>query len=412
MKTIAEKILSMKSGRDARAGDVVVCDVDWVIGTDASSPMAIDYFEQMGGTSVFDPERVVFALDHYASGPAADRFHGRVRDFAARTGAGVFGAGEGISHQIMIERGRVRPGQLVVGADSHTVTCGALNLFAAGVGSSELAAAMLTGQLWFRVPETIRITLHGDRPSGLSAKDIALALVGDVGGEGANYQAVEFRGPALSALSLEDRLVVSNLAVEMGAKAAMFPFDARTAEYLGGRGDQAQANTHVAPDAGAHYVRDIRLDLGSLSPRVAKPQQPDQVVPLALVAGTPVQMVFIGTYARRPRGGFPRRARGPRPLGRPHRARRATGAHAGIARGGTPIARRRNTRAIRGTRCRPDHARLRRLLWHERRDPRRRVDGDLDREPELQGAHGESHRPDLSRVAGRVRRGRREGSAG
>jgi 3-isopropylmalate/(R)-2-methylmalate dehydratase large subunit len=295
MKTIAEKILSMKSGRDARAGDVVVCDVDWVIGTDASAPMAIDYFEQMGGTSVFDPERVVFALDHYASGPAADRFHGRVRDFAGRTGAGVFGAGEGISHQIMIERGLVRPGQLVVGADSHTVTCGALNLFAAGVGSSELAAAMFTGQLWFRVPESIRILLHGDRPSGLSAKDIALALVGEVGGEGANYQAVEFHGSSLSALSLEDRLVMSNLAVEMGAKAAMFPFDARTAEYLGERKARAQADTHVAPDDGAHYVRDIRLDLGSLSPRVAKPHQPDHVVPLALVAGTPVQMVFIGT---------------------------------------------------------------------------------------------------------------------
>jgi 3-isopropylmalate/(R)-2-methylmalate dehydratase large subunit len=295
MKTIAEKILSMKSGRDARAGDVVVCDVDWVIGTDASAPMAIDYFEQMGGTSVFDPAQVVFALDHYASGPAADRFHGRVRDFAARTGAGVFGVGEGISHQIMIERGLVRPGQLVVGADSHTVTCGALNLFATGVGSSELAAAMLTGQLWFRVPESIRVMLSGDRPVTVSAKDIALALVGEIGGEGANYQAVEFDGPALASLSLEDRLVVSNLAVEMGAKAAMFPFDARTSEYLDARKPPLQPDAPVAPDAGARYAREIRLDLATLSPRIAKPHQPDHVVALALAAGTPVHMVFVGT---------------------------------------------------------------------------------------------------------------------
>jgi 3-isopropylmalate/(R)-2-methylmalate dehydratase large subunit len=295
MKTIAEKILSAKAGRDAHAGDVVVCDVDWVIGTDASAPMAIDYFEQMGGTSVFDPARVVFALDHYTSGPAAARFHSRVRDFAARTRAGVFEAGEGISHQIMIERGLVRPGQLVVGADSHTVTCGALNLFATGVGSSELAAAMLTGQLWFRVPESIRVTLFGNRPAGVSAKDVALALVGEVGGDGANYQAVEFDGPALASLSLEDRLVVSNLAVEMGAKAAMFPYDARTAEYLDARNLMAGTDAPVAPDPDARYVREIRLDLGSLSPRIAKPHQPDHVVPLALVAGTPVHMVFVGT---------------------------------------------------------------------------------------------------------------------
>jgi 3-isopropylmalate/(R)-2-methylmalate dehydratase large subunit len=295
MKTIAEKILSAKSGRDAHGGDVVVCDVDWVIGTDASAPMAIDYFEQMGGTAVFDPARVVFALDHYASGAAADRFHGRVRDFAARTGAHVFEAGEGISHQIMVERGLVRPGQLIVGADSHTVTCGALNLFATGVGSSELAAAMLTGQLWFRVPESIRVRLVGDRPAGVSAKDIALSLVGEVGGDGANYQAVEFDGPALAALSLEDRLVVSNLAVEMGAKAAMFPYDARTTEYLDARNPLSRTDTPVASDADARYVREMRVDLGSLSPRIAKPHQPDHVVPLSLVAGTPVHMVFIGT---------------------------------------------------------------------------------------------------------------------
>lgn len=288
-QTIAEKILSAKSGRTTFAGDLVVCNVDWVIGTDASAPMAIDYFEQMGGTSVFDPARIVFALDHYASGPHAARFHDRVHVFAKRTGVGVFEAGEGISHQIMVERGHVRPGQLVVGADSHTVTCGALTAFATGVGSSELAAAMLTGQLWFRVPESIRVIFTGRRPPGVSAKDIALALVGDVGGEGANYQAIEFDGPALASLSLEDRLVISNLAVEMGAKAAIFPFDRRTEEYLRG------SSSPVAPDPGARYAREIVLDVSALSPRIARPHRPESVVPLAEVAGTAVQMVFVGT---------------------------------------------------------------------------------------------------------------------
>src|SRR5579862_1518768 len=233
-QTIAEKILSSKSGRAVRAGELTVCDVDWIVGTDASAPMAIDYFERMGGTSVVDPARVVFSLDHYdpASRPNTATFHERVRSFADRTGVRVFGAGEGISHQILIERALVRPGQLLVGADSHSVTCGALNACAVGVGSSELAAAMLTGQLWFRVPESVRVTLTGIRPSGLSAKDIALTLVGQFGGDGANYQALEFDGSAIASLSMDDRMVIASLTVEMGAKAAMFPFDDVAAAYV------------------------------------------------------------------------------------------------------------------------------------------------------------------------------------
>ena len=176
-QTISEKILSAKSGGDARAGDIVVCDVDLVIGTDASSPMAIDYFEKMGGRRLFDPGRVVFSLDHYSPPSTAKTaaFHDRVRAFAAMHGADVLEVGDGISHQIVAERGRVLPGDLVIGADSHTVTCGALDLFATGVGSSDLAAAMISGRIWLRVPETIKITLTGTRPLGLAAKDVALA---------------------------------------------------------------------------------------------------------------------------------------------------------------------------------------------------------------------------------------------
>ncbi len=294
-KTISEKILSAKSGTDVRAGDVVFCDVDRVIGTDASAPMAIDYFERMGGERLFDPARVLFAMDHY-SPPTSKKpaeFHERMRDFSRRFGAEVHEVGEGISFQIATELGRVLPGDLVIGADSHTVTCGALNLFATGVGSSDLAAAMITGQVWLRVPSTIKVVLNGERVAGIGAKDIALTLVQLLGPEGANYQTLEFEGPAIAALTLEDRLVVSNLAVETGAKAAIFPCDAATDNYLSAR--TTNKGSAVSADAGAQYSRVVTIDLGVITPQVALPHAPDNVQSLEQSEGTPVQMVFIGT---------------------------------------------------------------------------------------------------------------------
>jgi 3-isopropylmalate/(R)-2-methylmalate dehydratase large subunit len=294
-RTISEKILGAHAGRDVRAGDVVVCEPDLIVGTDASAPMAIDYFEAMGGASVFDPARVVFSLDHYAPPtlPATQGFHARLRKFAECHRIEVFGRGEGISHQVIVERGRARPGMLIAGADSHTVTCGALNLFATGVGSSDLAAAMITGTIWFRVPETIRVALTGERPAGLAAKDVALVLIGTLGTDGADYRALEFAGAALETFPLEDRLVLSSLAVEAGAKAAIFPCDALTTSYLAGR--TTEALEPVASDPGARIEREIRIDLSALSPRVARPHSPNDVVEVGAVVGTSVQMAFIGT---------------------------------------------------------------------------------------------------------------------
>ena len=294
-RTISEKILSAKAGREVLAGEIAVCTVDRVLGTDASSPMAIDYFEQMGGERLFDPSRVLFAFDHYAPPASATTvaFHDRVRAFAARHGAEVCEVGEGISFQLLAERGGALPGSLVVGADSHTVTAGALNLFATGVGSSDLAAAMLTGQIWLRVPESIKVTLAGSRPADVSAKDIALALVKAVGPEGANYRALEFHGSTLGALSLEDRMVICNLCVETGAKAAIFPWDDATRGYLAGR--RAAPGEPVAADQHAGYAGELTLDLSRLSPRVALPHAPDNVVPIEDAGGIPVHMVFLGT---------------------------------------------------------------------------------------------------------------------
>jgi 3-isopropylmalate/(R)-2-methylmalate dehydratase large subunit len=294
-RTISEKILSVAAGTDARAGDVVVCAVDLVIGTDASGPMAIDYYERMGGTSVFDPSKIVFALDHYAppSTPKTAAFHDRVRAFTSSFGIELYDVGVGISHQVVSERGRALPGSLIVGADSHTVTCGALNLFATGVGSSDLAAAMITGRIWLRVPETIKVTLSGARPPALSAKDLGLALIATLGAEGANYRALEFHGPGVGQLTLDDRFVLANLAVESGAKAAIFPSDAATSTYLAGR--TTSPVTPVAPDAAASYEREIVLELDAIGPGVAVPHDPTDVVPIEQVAGTRVDMVFLGT---------------------------------------------------------------------------------------------------------------------
>jgi 3-isopropylmalate/(R)-2-methylmalate dehydratase large subunit len=292
--TISEKILSAHAGSTVRAGEIAICSVDLLLGTDGSGPMAIDYFEQMRGERLHHPRRVFFSLDHY-SPPTTDgtrAFHERIRAFATRHGATVFEVGEGISHQVVVERGLVAAGDLVIGADSHTVMCGALNCFAIGVGSSDLAAAMKTGRIWLRVPETVLVRLEGERQPGVSAKDAALALVALLGSDGANYQAIEFAGD-LAGLSLEDRLVVSSLAVEGGAKAAIFPYDGITSAYVRERG--GDRGTAVSADPGARYAREMVIDLARLTPRVARPHAPDNVVDVDDASGIPVQMVFIGT---------------------------------------------------------------------------------------------------------------------
>jgi 3-isopropylmalate/(R)-2-methylmalate dehydratase large subunit len=291
-KTISEKILSAKSGRDARAGEVVICRVDCALGTDGSTPMALDYFEAMGGARVHDASRIVFALDHYAPAPSRQTalLHQRMRDFAARHGILLWDVGEGIGHQLVVEKGRALPGGLAVGADSHAVTYGALNTFATGIGSSDLAAIFISGEIWLRVPESIRVTLTGELPRGVYPKDVALALAKELGADGANYQALEFAGEGIASLELEDRLVIANLSVEMGAKNGIFPADEKTFTYLGGaRGEP------VTADRDARYSREIRIALDRLTPMVALPHQPDHGVAAGETARVPVQMVYLGT---------------------------------------------------------------------------------------------------------------------
>jgi 3-isopropylmalate/(R)-2-methylmalate dehydratase large subunit len=294
-KTISEKILSSKSAQDARAGDLVICKVDCALGTDGSVPMALDYFSAMGGRAPRDPASLVFALDHYVppSSPETLELHRVTREFAERHGIELHGAGEGVGHQLIVETGRALPGSLAVGADSHAVTYGALNCFATGIGSSDLAAVMLCGAIWLRVPASIKIELTGRLGHGVYPKDIALALAGRLGADGAAYQALEFCGPGVGTLALEDRLVLSNLSVEMGAKNGVFPADAVTDAYLKGRTQRHYEA--VRADEDAIYARSVTIDLAALTPNIALPHLVDQVVPVGEAAGTKVQMVYLGT---------------------------------------------------------------------------------------------------------------------
>jgi len=294
-KTISEKILSAKSGTDARAGDVVVCKVDCALGTDGSTPMAIDYFNAMGGKNISDPKRIVFALDHYApaSSPATKKLHERMRKFATEHGILLWDVGEGIGHQLIVESGRAIPGSLVVGADSHAVTYGALNCFGTGIGSSDLAAIMISGRIWLRVPETIRVTLTGELPRDVFPKDVALHLAKELGADGASYQAIEYCGKGIESLDLEDRLVLSNLTVEMGGKNGVFPADNETIDYLKDR--TSDSFSPVSSDASAQYSREITIELNQLTPQIALPHLVDQVVDVSDSTGTRVQMVYLGT---------------------------------------------------------------------------------------------------------------------
>src|SRR5580658_910253 len=296
-QTISEKILSAKSGKRAYAGDVVICPVDCALGTDGSTPMAIDYFEAMGGARVLNPSTIVFALDHYAPAPSRHtaQLHQRMRDFAATHGILLWDVGEGIGHQLVVETGRAHPGGLAVGADSHAVMYGALNAFATGIGSSDLAAIFISGKIWLRVPESIRVTLTGRLQAGVYPKDIALALAKQLGADGAAYRALEFDGPGAAALDLEDRLVLSNLSVEMGAKNGIFAADEKTFAYLAGVPGELKMAEPQTPDTGARYCREVEIDLDRLTPQIALPHSVDRVMDLRGCPATTVQMVYLGT---------------------------------------------------------------------------------------------------------------------
>lgn len=278
--TATQKIFARHTGRGSvAAGELITADVDLVLGNDITSPVAIKEMKK-AGERVKYPDKVVLVLDHFV--PAKDIKSAEqcktVRDFAAEQGIRHFyDVGRaGVEHALLPELGLIRPGMLVIGADSHTCTYGALGCVSTGVGSTDMAAAMLTGKLWFRVPEAVKIVLTGSLKRFVTGKDVILTLIGMLGVDGATYKSLEFFGN-VSALSVDDRLTIANMAVECGAKNAFFPVDEAAAEYLRSRGAEYDAGDVVLPDADAEYGRTIELDLSSVMPAVAFPHLPSNV---------------------------------------------------------------------------------------------------------------------------------------
>ncbi|MGQ9622208.1 MAG: 3-isopropylmalate dehydratase large subunit [Candidatus Caldatribacteriaceae bacterium] len=294
-KTMAEKIFERKAGRPVRPGEIVVASVDWAMGQDGTTPLAIQSFEEMEGKQVFNPERVVFVIDHNAPSPleAVSRLHDLMRSFARKFGVRIFEVGEGVCHELMMSRGLVVPGDLVVGADSHTCTYGAIGAFSTGVGSTELAVVIMTGKLWFKVPESIRLNLLGTLPRGVYAKDVILHIASILGADGATYKALEFHGPVIEALSVEERATITNMAVEVGAKVGLVPPDAKTIHWVRERTDRSFEP--VVPDPDASYTQVINVDCSTLVPQVAFPHQVDNVRPVTEAEGVPIQEAFVGT---------------------------------------------------------------------------------------------------------------------
>ena len=293
-KTISEKILGSHAGREARAGDIVIADIDHIMAQDGTAPLAIRSFKSMGDR-VARPECVILCIDHNAPSPlrSISELHALMREFASQQGLELSDIGEGVCHQVMLERARALPGSLVVGADSHTCTYGAVNAFATGVGSTDMAVGMLTGSLWFRVPETGKVILNGVPPEGVYGKDIALMLAGDITADGASYMALEIAGETVAHLEIDERLTISNLAVEMGAKVGLMEADEKTLEFFRGRTSARLEPVSADPDA--VYAWERVYDVGELVPMVAKPHTVDNVCPVEEVEGIPVSQGFIGT---------------------------------------------------------------------------------------------------------------------
>ncbi len=294
-KTLAEKILSARSGNNARAGDIVIAQVDLVFVQDTTGPLTVRQFQKSGLKKLAKPERTAVFIDHAVPSPTHTLSHDHLvlRRFAGETGAMLSDVGEGVCHQLVAES-LARPGDIIVASDSHTVTAGGLGAFATGMGSSDVAVAMGLGKTWFRVPESIRITVTGKFQKGVSAKDLILHLIGRLGADGATYKALEFGGDSIKEISMSQRFTIANMAVEAGAKAGVFPADELTRDYLSeqGRGTDYQP---VFPDADAAYEQTMQIDLNNLEPTVAKPHTVDNVALARELKGTKIQQVFIGT---------------------------------------------------------------------------------------------------------------------
>jgi 3-isopropylmalate/(R)-2-methylmalate dehydratase large subunit len=295
-RTFVEKALARAAGvTDARPGDVLDVTPDVIFSHDNSAAVR-RIFQETGASRIAHPERVVITLDHAVPAPTTlhAQNHAEIRQWVTEQGiAHFFEVGRGICHQVISEEALVLPGETILGADSHSTHFGWLGAFGMGVGRTEMASLWATGQLWLRVPEAMRITLTGRLARGVTAKDIALRILGDRGASGAEYRSVEFAGDTIATLSTDERAVLPNMMAEFGAMNAYLPPDETIFEYL--EPHRTRDYTPLYPDENAHYTDEHYIDVGALEPQIALPHSPDNVVSLSDVRGQPVQQAFIGT---------------------------------------------------------------------------------------------------------------------
>lgn len=292
--TIAEKIIARAAGVPvAHAGEIHVVTLDRMLSNDGTTHLTIDMYHQLKHPRIADVSKLVWVVDHNVPCDSVKTANSqkKMRDFAREHGI-AFYEGDGICHQIMVEK-YVCPGELIFGADSHTCSYGCLGAFGTGVGCTDYLYAMVTGQSWVMVPETLRFNLTGELRPGVTARDVILTIIGRIGANGANYKAMEFAGPGLATLSISDRFVLCNLAVEAGAKTGLMPVDDITMEYLREQGREPKACYESDPDADFAEVYDINLS--EIEPVVAKPHFVDNLAPVQEVAGTKIDEAFLGS---------------------------------------------------------------------------------------------------------------------
>jgi 3-isopropylmalate/(R)-2-methylmalate dehydratase large subunit len=294
-QTIAEKVFSSKVGRNVKAGEYVTAPVDCALMNEAFA-MAWIHLNSAGLSRVWDPNKVVVVIDHFvpANSERNASVHALIRGAAKALDLPFYyGEGEGIAHQVMMEKGHARPGDLIVGTDSHTCSYGALGAASTGIGPTEMAYVLAKGELWFLVPESIRMVLKGRLPERVASKDILLHIAGTYGTEVAQYMSIEFVGDGAERLSIESRMTMSNMAVEIGAKFGIFHADDKTLAYLEGRGQGVREK--IAGDADASFRATYEIDVGALEPQVACPHAVGNVKPVGEVKGKPVNQAVLGS---------------------------------------------------------------------------------------------------------------------
>jgi len=295
--TMAEKILAKASGnKELQAGEIIMANIDVAMTHDLTGPLSVESFDKIGTKKVWDPEKIVIVFDHQVPADSIDAAnnHMIMRKFVEKQGIqNFYDMREGVCHQVLPEKGHVVPGEVVVGTDSHTCTHGALGAFATGIGSTDMAMVFATGKLWFKVPETIKFDITGKLQDNVFAKDVILNIIGKIGADGATYKACEFGGETTRNMTISDRMVLCNMAIEMGGKTGLVEPDQKTIHYLKGRSNKPYKI--MKTDNNAQSLETIHININELEPQIACPHNVDNVKPVSEVEGTHIDQVFLGS---------------------------------------------------------------------------------------------------------------------